>query len=265
MSKDNPISTGVNWWKEHGPSPWLTALLAGSLLYGKYRLLWGPSMDTLKSLGRPLGKRVMGSSEEWDSEIDRLKNDSSARYKVPAALGLLSTAGMLGMLYRPGVEGGGLLKWDAPSKPLYETRWLSKDFDELKKTASYITDSYMQDLDWAKPIDARTAQSLFTNDPHVQENPYARNMGLAIVNNAVNTSGTLHPTLGNVFDSALTKIENKLSWGGAMDVALKSAVSNVTARLFTGALGAVCDMNDKTRQALVDAGTWAGAISAILD
>ena len=62
-----------------------------------------------------------------------------------------------------------------------------------------------------------------------------------------------------------TKIENKLSWGGAMDVALKSAVSNVTARLFTGALGAVCDMNDKTRQALVDAGTWAGAISAILD
>lgn len=265
MSKDNPISTGVNWWKERGPSPWLTALLAGSLLYGKYRLLWNPSMETLRSLGRPIGKRVMGGDAEWNAEIDRLKSDSSARYKVPAALGALTTLGLLGTMYRPGVEGGGLLQWDAPNKPLYETRWLSKDLDELKKTASYITDSYMQDLDWAKPIDARTAQALFTNDPKVQENAYARNLGLSIVNNAVNHSGSYHPTLGNVFDSALDKIEKKISWSGATDVALKSAVSNMTARLFTGALGAVCDMNDKTRQALVDAGTWAGAITAILD
>lgn len=265
MSKDNPISTGVNWWKEHGPSPWLTALLAGALLYGKYRLLWNPSVDTLRSLGRPLGKRFMGSDEEWNAAMDRLKTDSSARHYVPAAIGLLTTAGLAGLMYRPGVEGGGLLKWDAPNKPLYETKYVRDDVDTLQKTATYITDSYMQDLDWAKPIDARTAQALFTNDPHVQENAYARNMGLAIVNNAVNNSGSFHPTLGNVFDSALSKIENKLSWSGATDVALKSAVSNMTARLFTGALGAVCDMNDKTRQALVDAGTWAGAITAILD
>jgi hypothetical protein len=265
MSKDNPISTGVHWWKEHGPSPWLTALLAGALSYGKYRAMWNPSIETLRSLGRPVGKRLMGSDRAWNREIDELKSSSSARHRLPAALGLLTAASVAGLLYRPGVEGGGLLKWDAPNKPLYSPNALETKLASLQKTASYITDSYMQDLDWAKPIDARTAQALFTNDPKVQENAYARNMGLAIVNNAVNTSGSYHPTLGNVFDSALSKIENKLSWGGATDVALKSAVSNMTARLFTGALGAVCDMNDKTRQALVDAGTWAGAITAILD
>ena len=90
-------------------------------------------------------------------------------------------------------------------------------------------------------------------------------MGLSIVNNAALRGGTEHPTLGRLFDSALDKMETKLTVNGVTDIAVKSAVANTTARLFTGALGAVCGMNDRTRQKLIDAGTWAGAIAAILE
>lgn len=264
MSKDNPFSTAAYWWKEHGPGPIGTAALLGALIYGKNRALWGPSIETLRSLGRPVGSRLMGGDADWNEAMDNLKYNSSYRRVVPAAFGLLGAAGALALMARPGLEGYGLTSWDAKPKPLYNDVNGSKAVS-LYKTASYLTDSYVQDLDWMQPLDSVRAKALFTNDPEVQANAYARNMGLAIVNNAERLDGSRHPTLGRIFDSALDKFDSKLTVRGVTDVAVKSAVANASARLFTGALGAVCGMNDKARQALVDAGTWAGAITAILD
>lgn len=265
MSRDNPISTGVQWWKQHGLNPLGTAALLGAIVYGKNRAMWGPSVELLRSLGRPIGSRVLGSDDEWNASMDRLRDDSSYKTWLPMALGLMAAGGAAGLMYRPGEEAGGLLEWDAKSKPMRTVKYVDPNVRLMGKTASYLTDSYVQDLDWAKPVDSRVAKALFTNDPRVQNDAYARNMGLSIVNSAVNASGSLHPSLGNVFDSALDKFEKKVTWSGMADVAVKSAVANTAARLFTGALGAVCGMGDKTRQALVDAGTWAGAITSILD
>ena len=264
MSKDNPISGALTWWRENGPNPLLTAAMLGGLAYGKGRLFWGPAVETLRSLGRPFGKKMAGGERDWDYAMDELKSNSEYSKFVQKALGLLTAGTALAAFARPDRENMGLLKWNAPFKAGYNNI-VNNGTSELYKTASYLTDSYMQDIDWMQPIDARQARALFTNDPAVQENAYVRNTGLAIVNNAALRGGTEHPTLGRLFDSALDKMETKLTVNGVTDIAVKSAVANTTARLFTGALGAVCGMNDRTRQKLIDAGTWAGAIAAILE
>lgn len=123
---------------------------------------------------------------------------------------------------------------------------------------------YVPEMDFSSVINARDAKSLFTNDPYLQNNDYARNMGTAIVSNAALNAGSNNVTLGGVFDSAVNKISNKLSFEGVTSVAVKTLVSNGIARLLTGAIGTMTNLSPDVRNTIVEAGTWAGAVSSIL-
>lgn len=246
---DQPISAAYSKYKDTVKSPLVTAAILGGGAYLAGIAAWGPTVETLRALGRRPGRRMFGDGKEaddmYDKTIDELKNDSSLKRYLPAAL-----AGLAAFV------------------PLYSANNILTYRDALKKKASLDamdSMSYLQQLDWGQPINARQANSLFADDEHLDKDQYARHMGMAIVNNAALSNHTGTPTLGNIFDAATDKIEKKLTLGGLANVGVRTVVANSAARLFTGALGSVMDLSPQARRNIVDAGTWAGAVAAILD
>ena len=258
----NPISTAAQWYTKHGPNPLFTALLLGLGTYGVGKGAWGSTVETLRSIGRPFGRRVLGGEDprraaaadaDWNEAMDNLKQDSHLARWVPVGLGALATGLAAGAFYMPNQPYKGLLKW----------------YPGTYKTASFGPQSmdmnpYITDMDWNRQINAANVVGLFKNDPHLEDAPYARNMGISIVADAAINNHTRNPSLGNVFDAAVNKIENKLTFGGLTNVALKTAVANGVSRLFANSVGAMMDLSPQARQNLVDAGTWAGAVTSML-
>ena len=288
---DNPISRALQAYQKAVPSPLLHAALLGAGAYGLTRLGWRPIVETTRSLARIPGRALGGMSDgEWDEAMDELSADPSLSRWIPAAIGALAAGGTLAAHYRPNKQYGGLLSWNANTK-YYKNpadRFLAPDtsnqftqptkmenvwLDSLRKTSSlskeadspYLYGNYVPTTDFAKALNASSAVDLFVNDPYLQNQDYVRNLGTAIVTNAAMREGTSRPTLGGVFDSAVDKIDKKLSFEGLASVGVKSLIANSAARLFTGALGAMTDLDPKARQNIIDAGTWAGAITAILE
>ena len=268
---DNPISTAWSWYRDHGPSPWETAALLGLGAYGAGRLAWGPVVEAFRSLGRPLASKYNASDTDWDASIDELKDDESYRKWIPAGFGTLAGLTALGMFYNPKERYNGVTSWSGATPGA--RRFSLHAITDLFKNASFDgpysqsmqNGSYMGQFDWNQPININAAAGLFNNDPFLKDDPYARHMGTAIINNAGIQQHTNRPTLGGIFDSAVDKIENKLSFGGLVNVGVKTAVANGLARMFTGALDTMVGLPQSMQKKLVDAGTWAGAVTAILE
>lgn len=278
---DNFISQAFEGYKKVIPNPLTSAMLVGAGAYGLSRLGWNPIVETIRSLARVPGKALGGmSDDEWDEAMDELKNNSSYRRWIPAAIGALTFGGHVLGSYTPYERHGGLLKWNAtPSgyqdpklkyglpntDSMYTPEQRGETPAQSKRATEFSYSGYVPDFDFSQPVNARHAQLLFTNDPYLQNEPYVKNMGTAIVAAAAQTAGTNNPTLGGIFDSAVNKIDKKLSFEGLTSIGVKSVISNSAARLFTGVLGTMMDLTPETRRNLVDAGTWAGTITAILD
>lgn len=288
---DNPISRALQAYQKAVPSPLLHAALLGAGAYGLTRLGWRPIVETTRSLARIPGRSLGGMSDrEWDEAMDELGADPSLSRWIPVAIGALAAGGTLAAHYRPNKQYGGLLSWNANTK-YYKNpadRFLAPDtsnqftqpmkmenvwLDSLRKTSSlskeadspYLYGNYVPTTDFAKALNASSAVDLFVNDPYLQNQDYVRNLGTSIVTNAAMREGTSRPTLGSVFDSAVDKIDKKLSFEGLASVGVKSLIANSAARLFTSALGAMTDLDPDARQNIIDTGTWAGAITAILE
>lgn len=88
-------------------------------------------------------------------------------------------------------------------------------------------------------------------------------MGTAIVANA--GQGARNTSLGSIFDSAVDKIGTKLNMAGIANTALNATAAYATASLFTNAVGTMMGLPKQTRDNIISAGTWAGAISSILE
>lgn len=288
-NKSNWLAAGVDAAKRVTGSPLGMALALGGMSWLGTRALWGPAMETVRSLARPVAKAT-GSGQELDDYVDRqLSDEGNAKSRVSAVAGLGTLAAALYMMYNKRYENGGLLSWHAkptsdvsayygdPKPPKQDvpggmrTTASLQALSGLRKAAAldklaFGMESYVNQLDWNRRVPLPAAQNLFVNDPFLPNNDrYSMNMGTAIVTDAAMRQGTNRPTLGSVFDSAASKIGNKLSLGGLTNVATRAMVANGAARLFTGAVGAMFDLGPKARNTLVDAGTWAGTISAILN
>lgn len=280
---DNIIAKLLAGYKKVVPNPLVQAGIAGLGVYGLTRFGWNRVNETLRSLGRPTIKKWFGlSDDQWDTAVDNLQYDSKLAKWVPVGLGLTGAA--LGLLpsFSPYKKHYGLTKWDAPftyhkADGSYATKRNanSSAFTPMSKTQSAMTKAASQffnstgydinQLDVNKIVDVSAAKSLFSNDPNLADDSYTRNFGTAIIANAANATGINNPTLGNILDSAVDKVSNKLSIQGIADVALKSVVANTTATLFTGVLDTMLDLSPTTRRNIIDTGTWAGTIGAILN
>lgn len=263
-------------WKDKGPNPVLTALLAGAGATGLSYAAMNPILETVRSLKRPFTDNPYGNpleGKEWDETIDEMKKNKKGKLKTSLLVGGGTALLAAGILANPNLENFGLLDWNAGPrinpknvmnipKPL---QYFKKEASLANNYGSSVGSSFMDQPNWGQQVNLRAANNLFANDPFLAQNDYARHMGMAIVNNAGIMNHTSRPTLGNVFDSAVDKIGNKLSLGGILDIGLKTTVANGAARLFTGALGTMVGLPPSAQKKLVDAGTWAGAIGAIFN
>ena len=216
--------------------------------------LWKNIIQTGGSLGRyPIRKMTGMTNREYDEAMDELANDERYRWLIPSALGLMLGGGYLGLKRSTTQQNNGLQSWSS------KTASLNKEADELWSYGGYVPD-----VNFSQVINARDARTMFSNDPRIQQNPYVKNTGLAIINDATNRAGYMNPTLGNIYDSTRDKMKSKLSWAGVTNVAANTMLANATAHLFTGALGAVMPLSQEAKRNIIDAGTWATAITSIL-
>ena len=252
---DNIVSRAASAYRAAVPNPLVAAALAGGLAWGGTKLLYRPIMSTVRSFARTPGIRnLVGMSRQ---EADQTMDDMEYNYRLgtwlPVAAGAVAALGPVAMNFNKNKAGYGL------------TSWFPKSGSFGKYADLYAVDNYIPSTDFSAAINSRDALNLFSNDPHLQtpDNAYARNMGTAIVAAAAPAPGQ-PVTLGGIFDSAVNKIENKLTFDGLSNVALRSVIANTAAKLFTASLGTMVNLDPLTKDRIVDAGTWAGAVSAIL-
>ena len=247
MSKDNPISTAVEKFRKATVTPLGAALLAGLGAGAVSSVFRRPFVSTVRSLGRVFSNKPEVEKSDLDETLDDIENGEASE-NFPVLAGTTAALATLGSMYRPNEAYGGVFNWKSPF---------------VKRGA--LESGYLTDIDFGKRISAPAAMALFSNDPNLQDSPYVRNFGTSIVSAAALGQHTSRPTLGGVFDSAVDKFNSKLTLGGITRTAVRATVANAAARMFTGALGTMMDLPEGMRDNLVSAGTWAGAISSILD
>lgn len=143
--------------------------------------------------------------------------------------------------------------------------FLNADFDKkhfgLTKWSSM--GSYTPDLDFGKPVNRLTAMNLFQADQLLtSRDPYAAAFGTSVVAAAGGLPNTV--TLGTIYDSAVNKFQMQQQLGSFGKTALQTGKAYIAASLFTKALDSMVGLQPRTRDNIVSAGTWAGAISSII-
>ena len=285
MAKDNPISRFVERYTNIVPNPLAHAALLGTAAYGASKLGYNSIMRTIRSLGRVPGRQLANlSNDEWDEAMDEMLYNSNYSTWLPVGLGALAAVAAASPHFSPYRKNFGLTAWDSPIQSHHaasNSPGHNRDINEslampMVKLSSYgmhkvanslftATGYDANAMDMSKVVDVGRARSLFNSDPFLANDSYTRNFGNSIINNAAINTGVSNPTLGNVFDSAKNKISNKLTIQGIADIGMKSVVANQTARLFTGVLDTMIGLSPTTQRNIIDTGTWAGTVSAILN
>ena len=147
------------------------------------------------------------------------------------------------------------------SQNLSKTAALQKFANDMFEYGGFVPK-----FDFGQVIDAAsTKQSLFSNDPWMQNDPFTKNTGIAILSDAQNRSGSSNITMGTLHDSAVDKFKSKFSLMGVTGVAAKTMFANAAADLLVNAVGAMTGIPEQTREDLISAGTWYGAARAIFN
>lgn len=238
------------------------SILLGGAGYGLGRIFWNRLVSTGASLGRiPIRKMTGMTDDEYDEAIQELKHDNRYKHIIPGAIGATLGLGTLGAFWNPNRANGGLLSWN----PAVKTASSLQCKEELEKVASFMSlDGFVPELNMQASIDARRAQSLISNDPFLKEDPYVKNMATSIVADGCIRGNSVNPTTGNIFDAAAGKLRSKFSLAGIADIGMKSMLANTGATLFTTALSSMMSVPKETQRNIIDAGTWAGALTSIL-
>lgn len=275
--KDNPISSVADVYRTATINPLVNSGIQGAASFGLGMLAWDRLVETARSLlRRPVLALTDMTPREYEREVDDIKDDNKMRWIIPGFLGTgIAGASMLAS-HRANEAHGGLLNWNAeprkadvgwrgyamPGEPrISKKACLQKFADSMFEYGGYVPQ-----LDFSKIIDAPTTkQQLFTNDPWIQNDPYTKNMGIAILSDAQNRTGASNVPLGSVFDSAVDKFKSKFSFSGVASIGAQTMFANAASTLFVKALDAMTDLDKEDQQKLIELGTWAGAAKAILD
>ena len=274
---ENPIAPVIQTYKDVTFNPSVSAGLQGTAAFGVGVVGWDRIIETLRSmLRRPVSFAMKMSPKEFDKEMEDIKNDKKLKWILPGALGLVTAGGSLAASYRPNEEYGGLLSWNAKAKPLDTDMYrgyvmpgsqnLSKNAAMHKlANAAFEYGGYVPKIDFSQVLDApNLKQNLFSNDPWMQNDPYTRNTGIAILSDAQNRSGSSNVTLGTIHDSASDKFKSKFSLMGIADIGLKTVCANLAADLLVSAIGTMTGVPKGVQEDLISTATWYQAAKSIL-
>ena len=277
----NAIGSAVQAYKDVTINPAVNAGLQGATAFGVGTVGWNRIIETLRSmLRRPASIALKMTPEEFDQEMDDIKNDKKLRWILPSAMAL-GTSGVSALAsYRPNEEYGGLLSWNAKAKPfnantyrgyvmpgtqnITKTAALQKFASELTEYGGWVPSKEMANA-YSKVVDAPFMSSLlFTNDPWMQNDLRTRCTGKAIFADAQNREGSSNVSFGTLRDTARDKMSSKFSLMGLTGIAGKTMFANAAADLFVNAIGAMTGIPQNAREDLISAGTWYQAAKAIL-
>ena len=84
----NPISTGLQRYKAVTINPVGHSALMGTAAFGLGALGWNRATETARSLLRtPIHYMTGMSYDDFDKEVDEIKNDKKMRYIIPGSVG----------------------------------------------------------------------------------------------------------------------------------------------------------------------------------
>lgn len=226
-------------------NPAQQALILPAVAFAGTYMAYPAIQGTLNALIHPLKSKIPGQQQAQLTEQQQKKKQLKNRLGLATliALGTLGTSAYVTHKYR----GGRVDSFDP---------WPSK-------SASYMTGFNPPHM--SQMINVPQAMDLFRHDPMLlQHNPYAANFGTSVIAAAAPHPGTRAVPLGNVFDSAVNKVDSRLGFAGVAQGALRTGAAYATASLLTNAIGGMMGLPKQTRDNIISAGTWAGAISSIL-
>lgn len=231
------------------PNPLVAALATGGLVYGASRLAYPLVSGALQHAGSRLGMSNQ-DVEELPYELERPDN----KKRIPAILAALSTAAILASNYdgTSKVPYGGLLsKWNDPRR-------------DLMKEASFggLADINDQtEIDFGKLLPIRMTKDIVMNDPG--SDIFHKGNALDIINKASGYQDNGSINAGQLFDSALNKVQQNLTLGGVTNAAVRGVIGYGMAKAFTGAVGSLIDMPKSLRDDIVTSGMITNIIQGL--
>jgi hypothetical protein len=272
----NPIGSAVQAYQKATINPAVSAGIQGTAAFGVGVVGWNRIMDTLRSmLRRPVSMVMKMTPQEFDAEMEDIKNDEKLRWILPGALGTGILGLSLAASHRPNEEYGGLLSWNAKAKPFDDTAYrgyIMPGTQNLSKSAalqkladiSATFDGYVpyKEVADSTMFSGPWLTSLASNDPWMDNRT---KYTLEAISNATQMrEGSSNISAGALQDVTRDKMKSKFSLMGVTDVLAKTVLANTAAKLFVNAVGTMAGVSEDTQQDLISSATWYQAAKSLL-
>ena len=110
-------------------------------------------------------------------------------------------------------------------------------------------------------IPVRMAKDIIMNDPASEI--YQKGNALDIINNASSNNDNGRMSAGNLFDSALNKVQRNLTLSGVAEAGVRSLIGYGMAKAFTNTMCHLVDMPKPVRDGIVSAGMITNVIQGL--
>lgn len=260
MSKENAISSFISKYQKKIPNPLYQALLLSAFTVPSAFLLKKPINRALKRAVRDprISYTLLGASpQQAQQDIQTLQRGWFGKYGAPILLGSAIPLASLAMNIVPDAPKLGLTDWN----PKVDRKQKEKDKSEekeglsnfgaqpLQKVAMFQDIGYQPQLDLSKSINRQQAIAMMNNNPYLAQQPsYARHLGTSIITAAPSIGNQVY--LGGIYDSAVNKFQNKLSFQGIGSKVVKGVVSGALAGMFTDVVGTAIGMPERMADGL---------------
>lgn len=256
MSQQNAISNFVSKYQKKIPNPLYQALLLSAFTVPSAFLLKKPVYRALKRLARDprISYTFLGASpQQAQQDLHQLQQGWFGKYGAPALLGATVPLASLAMNIVPDAPKLGLTSWNPKVNRKKQKKQEESNnkkglsdfgYSSLSKTAMFQDLGYQPQLDLTQSINRQQALNMMNNNPYLLQQPsYARHLGTSIITAAPSIGNQV--SLGGIYDSAVNKFQNKLSFQGIGNKLVKGVVSGALAGMFTDVVGTAIGMPDR--------------------
>lgn len=245
-------------YQEHIPNPLTQGAIFAGLTVPAVYFTQRLAFNRLKRLAQdPRAAMLAGMApQQAQASLRQMQKNTFYRRGLPWLAGLLAFAAGTVPNINFNKKGLGLTEW-------YPQDISTEESQNIYKTASLWGDQgYQPSFDFNTPVIKRDAISMFSDNPQVQQNNYARNLGTSILASAPSYGG--QTTLGSIYDSAVNKFDKKLNYEGLGGSVVKGAIKGGLAGLFTDTIGAVMGLPDPLRRSVANSVGFGTTICSIL-
>lgn len=254
----NPIAKAVKFYQKVVPSPLIHAALLGTGAWWATKKL----TPTIQDVGIKLALATTGKANDPQT-LARAQQVAQQQRQTPLwQKHVPITAGILaGLISMAGVTNfdkkwNNWLTWNPPDKLVKK--------ESLNKSASlWEFAGYQPSCKFDQVVNSNAVMDIFRTNPILRDDSYARNLGTSIVA-AAPKFGYQNTTLGNIYDSAMNKFQNKLTLHGIAKQGAKGFIAGSLAGMFTDTVGTVMGLPPSARAPITKSVALGSALYSIL-